>query len=673
MKPIVWTFLGGVVFSLFLMGANQRPNHWHGEGDPYHSATFRSAYGGLPDTSNSLFTGSGKCAGCHAKDPNAFASIAGQSNPPMPMPDGWDVNVTDYWRSTLMANSARDPFWQAKVRHEVLVNPEHQLELEDKCTSCHAPMGHFAAHHDGEPHYTMAALLQDSLAMDGVSCVACHQQAPNAGDHISGELEFDDSLEFNADMFVHTYKSYGPYGEGKDEPPLYDLPMMQYAFYKPLYGEHVPNGDICAGCHTLVTHATDLDGEYAGIDYVEQATYHEWLNSTYADDGEEPATCNACHMPRIEEPVVISSGYVFLEPRTPFGLHTLVGGNAQMLEIMRDNTEALGLETAPDLFDSTLQRTRDMLRHETVDLQVNMGDWIDAWGGVCEVQLTNKAGHKFPSGYPARRAWIEVKATQAGNVIWHSGQWENGSIIGVDEAGLAVYEPHHATIDDPLKVQIYELVAADVNGDPTNVLERAASSLKDNRITPKGFSYTHAVYDTTRVEGLALTDPNFEVGLGRHTVTYEMASPAELTADAILMEVKVWYQAIPPRWVESMFAFEDSTIQAFQTFFEAQGAAPELVTDTAFTINVLGSVQGTMEAEAWTIFPNPTENGQITVRVPERARGSLWELYDAKGSRVASGWTLPSQTLQLPTARGTYLLKWVLEDGECITRKVVRR
>jgi len=534
-------------------------------------------------------------------------------------------------------------------------------------------MGHFAAHHDGEPHYTMAALLQDSLAMDGVSCVACHQQAPNAGDHISGELEFDDSLEFNADMFVHTYKSYGPYGEGKDEPPLYDLPMMQYAFYKPLYGEHVPNGDICAGCHTLVTHATDLDGEYAGIDYVEQATYHEWLNSTYADDGEEPATCNACHMPRIEEPVVISSGYVFLEPRTPFGLHTLVGGNAQMLEIMRDNTEALGLETAPELFDSTLQRTRDMLRHETVDLQVNMGDWIDAWGGVCEVQLTNKAGHKFPSGYPARRAWIEVKATQAGNVIWHSGQWENGSIIGVDEAGLAVYEPHHATIDDPLKVQIYELVAADVNGDPTNVLERAASSLKDNRITPKGFSYTHAVYDTTRVEGLALTDPNFEVGLGRHTVTYEMASPAELTADAILMEVKVWYQAIPPRWVESMFAFEDSTIQAFQTFFEAQGAAPELVTDTAFTINVLGSVQGTMEAEAWTIFPNPTENGQITVRVPERARGSLWELYDAKGSRVASGWTLPSQTLQLPTARGTYLLKWVLEDGECITRKVVRR
>ena len=36
-----------------------------------------------------------------------------------------------------------------------------------------------------------------------------------------------------------------------------------------------------------------------------------------------------------------------------------------------------------------------MLRNETVDLNVTMGDWIDAWGATCQVQLTNKAGHKF--------------------------------------------------------------------------------------------------------------------------------------------------------------------------------------------------------------------------------------------------------------------------------------
>ena len=75
------------------------------------------------------------------QDPNSFASIAGQTFPAQPMPDGWDVNVTDYWRSTLMANSAHDPFWRAKVRHEVLVNPDHQLGSKINAPRA-TPMGH---------------------------------------------------------------------------------------------------------------------------------------------------------------------------------------------------------------------------------------------------------------------------------------------------------------------------------------------------------------------------------------------------------------------------------------------------------------------------------------------------------------------------------------------------
>ena len=168
------------------------PEDRHALPEHFHSDAFRSAYGGLPDTTNSLFTGSGKCAGCHGVDPNHFANIAGQQYPAVPMPGGWQVNPTDDWRSTLMANSAKDPFWRAKVSHEVANNPAHQLELEDKCTSCHAPMGHFAAHFDGAAHYTMAELAHDSLALDGVSCNACHQQSPvGIGSSFSGELSFD--------------------------------------------------------------------------------------------------------------------------------------------------------------------------------------------------------------------------------------------------------------------------------------------------------------------------------------------------------------------------------------------------------------------------------------------------------------------------------------------------
>ena len=646
---------------LLLTGAMLRPSHMHAEGQPYHSKTFRMAYGGLPDTTNSLFTGSGKCAGCHGKDPNHFASIAGQTVPLTPMPDGWDVNVTDDWRSSLMANSAKDPFWKAKVRHEVLVNPSHQLDLEDKCTSCHAPLGHFAAHHDGEPHYTMAALAQDSLAMDGVSCLACHQQSQDAGSTFSGELTFDDSM------------AYGPYGAGKDELPLYDLPMVTYTGYTPAYGDHIASGEICAGCHSLVTQTTDLEGNYTGADYVEQATYHEWLNSAYADDGEDPQTCNACHLPRIDEPVVISSGYVFLEPRTPYGLHYMVGGNAQMLEIMRDNVDVLGLSASAEQFDSTLVQTRKMLREQTLDLEILASDWVETSGGNMELKITNKAGHKFPSGYPARRAWVEVKARIGDETIWHSGAWssDNGSIIGLDDAGLSTYEPHYNVISEESQVQIYELVAADVTGSPTNLLERAAFSLKDNRLTPKGFSYDHAVYDTTRVEGLAFEDESFDVADGSDIITYQF--PPSALGGEVEVDVKVWYQAMPPRWINSMFEFQDSTIQAFQSMFEEQGAAPELVKDTTFVLDVLGGVNNRVPSERWAIYPNPSQDGRVKMLVPQRATGALWEVYGMDGSRVASGWTTPNMEIQLPEVQGTYAIRWHLESGDVITRKAVVR
>ena len=63
-------------------------------------------------------------------------------------------------------------------------------------------------------------------------------------------------------------------------------------------------------------------------------------------------------------------------------------------------------------------------------------------------------------------------------------------------------------------VQVHELVAVDVTGAPTNVLERAAGSAKDNRLLPLGFSLDHPAYDTTRVEGQALSDADFTENAG---------------------------------------------------------------------------------------------------------------------------------------------------------------
>ncbi|HNM27052.1 MAG TPA: hypothetical protein PKL15_16530, partial [Saprospiraceae bacterium] len=77
----------------------------------------------LPIDSNILFPTAKTCGGCHGHDPNMFALVT---------TDGKDVNIYDDWRSTMMANSARDPFWRAKVTHEILVNPAHSNELQNK-------------------------------------------------------------------------------------------------------------------------------------------------------------------------------------------------------------------------------------------------------------------------------------------------------------------------------------------------------------------------------------------------------------------------------------------------------------------------------------------------------------------------------------------------------------
>ena len=639
-----------------------RPQHLHSEAQPFHSRAFMSAYGGLPDTSNALFTGSGKCAGCHGTDPNSFASLVGQTFPAVPMPNGHDVNPTDQWRSSLMANSAKDPFWRAKVAHEVAINPNHQLELEDKCTSCHAPLGHFNAHHLGEEHYAMAQLFQDSLALDGVSCVACHQQSPTVGTSFSGVLAFDSAM------------IYGQYGVGKDDAPLYDPPMITYTGYNIGYGAHVDGSEVCAGCHSLVTQTADLEGNLTGADYVEQATYHEWLNSAYADDGETPTECQDCHMPKVDGSVIISSGYAFLEPRQPFSQHLLVGGNVQMLEILRDNVDALGLTASEAQFDSTIAWTRNVLRNETVDLSIETAEWIGAHGSL-EVTVRNKAGHKFPSGYPARRAWLEVVAHHNGDTLWHSGKWgEGGFLYGVDEMSFSEFEPHYTEIVSEDEVQVYELVAVDVTGSPTNVLERAAASAKDNRLLPLGFSDSHPVYDTTRVEGEALQDVDYvfnsEQGLDRLTYSM-MAEPVE--EGNVTIDVRVWYQSMPARWLAPMFDIQDSTIQAFQALFDAQGAAPELVAETTTSIPVLASLSESTATNSIQAYPNPTYDGEVSVRVPRQALGALWEVYSPSGSRISFGRvTAEAWSLRLPEPAGTYVLRMHAE-GVTWRRRLVRR
>lgn len=614
------------------------------EAHAYHSAAelgaFRGAGIDLPLGRNRYFAASGECHGCHGPDTVNDHSMIDAN--------GVDVNVSDDWRSTMMANSARDPFWRAKVSHETTVNPAHKAALEDKCTSCHAPMGRFDMYYRHAGMFSIDSMLASPLALDGVSCLACHMLSPDSlALNFSGHLIFDTN-----------YVAYGPYGGPDDPNPIFGPPMTSFVGYEPLYGAHVTDAGLCAGCHTLITATADLDGNPTGDQFVEQATYHEWVNSIYDTDAnpEGGVSCQGCHVPRIDDAVVISANYLFLQGRSPFGMHHFAGANTFMLELLKNNSEVLGLTASAAQFDSTIARTDRMLKQNSILLEANMAA-RDADTAFINVKLTNLAGHRFPSGYPSRRAFIELEVLdEANNTLFRSGGWDPAyEVIGHD----ADWEPHHDVIRTPDQAQIYEMVMSDVNGDKTTVLERAKEPLKDNRLVPIGFSTSHPSYDTTLIAGVPASDTDFnhgpggEEGSGTDITRYHV--PMNGYTGQVTVRTKVWYQSAPPRWMEEMFAHSTPEIDLFRDMYEAADGSPVLVKEHSF-IDFTTGVDDLRELGV-RIFPNPVMNGLLRVE-GITGRVSSIEVFGVNGKLVAAHRPqgASSWQLRLPEGRGTYLV-----------------
>jgi hypothetical protein len=597
----------------------------------------------LPTGYNYLFAGSGVCQKCHGFDTAGVASVDAFGN---------DVNVTDDWRATMMANSAKDPFWRAKVSHEVTIYPHLKTEIEDKCTACHAPMGHFDAKHLGAAHYGMADLIGDPLAEDGVSCLACHLQSKEGlGSFFSGELHYD------------TFKvAYGPYTS-----PLVS-PMLTETGYKPQFSEHISDAGQCAGCHTLLTKTVDFQGNITGNKFVEQATYHEWLNSDYKDS----VSCQRCHMPSLDKfPVFLVTG-AQTEPRSPFFLHEFVGGNVTMLKLLKNNIEALGIKAGPSQFNEVIAKTEDLLKNKTLLLDLKLLD-RNPDTAFFAVKLTNLAGHKFPSGYPSRRAFIEFLVKNgAGDTLFISGKTNDEfEVYGQNDD----YEPHYQVISGEDQVQIYELVMGDVNGNVTTVLERADHAIKDNRLTPKGFSQSHYAYDTTIIAGGALDDENFNrdengaEGSGSDLVYFHI--PMNGNLEKLQVSAKVYYQSTPPKWNKEMFEHNTPEINLFREMFAATDRSPVLVREAAIEAPEIVSAAKSRQKECFVrLFPTPSTDGRIVI---EATRKHDLQVYDLNGRLAA---TLRNQIgkyeLHL-TEKGVYLLKFTARNGMVRVEKVVVR
>jgi hypothetical protein len=585
------------------------------------------------------------CKGCHGFDTLGIANVD---------ESGKDVNLYDDWETSMMGLSAMDPLWRAKVSHELLTNPAHANELQTLCTSCHAPAGHYSAFYKGQQYYTLADLAVDSLGLSGVSCTTCHA----IGDSSALGAVFTGNIPYDT-----TKKLYGPF------PFPVAGPMQLYVGMTPVYSTHVSEGRFCSPCHTLISNTVDLNGNATGGTFVEQATYHEWVNSIYPS---QAITCQGCHMPQIEDAVILANGNIGLPGRTPFNLHQFAGANSFMVKLMKQNKATLGITASDNNFDSTLFAISDMLKQQTLNINAGVNSVANDTAYV-DVLLENKAGHKFPSGYPSRRAVVQIVVTKNnGDTIFASGMFDQSfEVINA----VTPYEEHHDVITQASQKQIYEMVMGDVNGDLTTVLERSATHLKDNRIPPVGFTTMHYAYDTCQIAGAAQTDADFNKngaveGTGKDIVHYHV--PLNGYSGFFNVKVYVYYQTLPPAFLNEMSTFSSPEINSFLMMYNNADKNPVLIARDS-VLNVSTGFRHSVANEPILISPNPTSTGIITVSNVKSLLIGI-DVFDERGKKIAIHSRKISASvfeLTLPAAKGIYYIS-VQTQTKTETQKVLR-
>ena len=515
------------------------------------------AFASSPAASQEMdfFHSSDQCIACHS----GVVSPAGQ-----------DISIGYTWRASMMANSARDPYWQAGVRREVMDHPGAQAAIEDTCATCHMPMARFHSTHNGGTGEVFANLApwDNNLAADGVSCTVCHQIQ---GDNFGDESSFIGGFLIDTSLALGERQVFGPHEVDAGRQTV----MQSAGQFVPNTSTHLAESELCATCHTLFTESLNDAGEEVGM-LAEQVPYHEWLHSDYRTTN----SCQSCHMPELAEDAPITS--VLGQLRPDVSQHVFRGGNAFMLGILNKYRGELGVKALPQELEAAVRSTREFLGTQTARVVVDSARMA---GSTLElgVAVESLSGHKLPTAYPSRRAWLHMTVSDAsGNTLFESGGLRaDGSIAGNDnDDDGSRFEPHYTTIESADQVQVYESILVDYRDEVTTGLLFGARYIKDNRLLPRGFDKSTASWEIA-VNGAASEDTDFIAGGDRVQYRVDVAgAQGEITVSAELL-----FQSIGYRWAENLRAYDAPETNRFVGYFEdsAANSAVTLASDS-FTL-----------------------------------------------------------------------------------------
>ena len=501
-----------------------------------------------PHNSADDFRTAARCAACHSN---------------MKTAKGENASIAGDWRASIMANAARDPYWQGSVRRETLDHPQASADIQTECATCHMPLQFLADKEQGHgtdvfKRLPLHAGESGDAAADGVSCTVCHQiQAAGLGTPATYSGNFN-----VASPETQPRPLFGPF----DSPDRITKIHSVATGYATVQSTHIRDAGLCGSCHTLYTTTLGPDGKPAGK-FPEQMPYLEWLHSDYHDK----QTCGECHMPAVDGPVTIAS--MMGQPRDGVRLHTFVGANFVMLNMLGTHHDDLAVGADPAVLTAASAQTIAFLQSQAAQVEIVPAQLANGELAFA-VRVKNLTGHKLPTAYPSRRAWLHVSVTTAdGHMVFESGKLNpDGSIAGnANDADSTRFSPHYPVITQPGEVEIFEPILGDAHGQVTTALLSATQYLKDNRILPAGFDKATASPDIA-VHGKAADDPDFTAGssLTHYKVAISGNGPFKIAAE-------LQYQPIGYRWAHNLAPYQADETQRFAHYYEDAAAHSAVV------------------------------------------------------------------------------------------------
>lgn len=495
-----------------------------------------------------LFDLSSDCMACH----NTLSTSAGE-----------DISFGPAWRASMMANSARDPYWHAAVRREIIDHPSAAAEIEDECSICHMPMVRtqaMALGRKGEifAHLPIGAVTtpEAALAADGVGCTMCHQIT---AERLGTPESFTGGFVIDTRPNSNPRDIFGPFPVQTGQAAV----MHSATGFAPVESQHIRQSELCATCHTLYTHARGPAGEVLER-FPEQVPYLEWRHSAYVKE----QSCQSCHMPVVEEPTRMAS--VLGELREGVARHSFRGGNFFMLGMLNRYRNELGVQATSLEMDAAVRETLQSLQSDSARVIIDRADVSNGRLDI-DVSVANLTGHKLPTAYPSRRAWLHVTVRDAAkNVVFESGAiTPEGRIVGNDnDDDGSRFEPHHTEIRRGEDVQIYESVMGDPAGRVTTGLLTGTQYLKDNRLLPRGFDKATAHPDIA-VYGQAARDPDFTADGDRIRYSVDLAS----ARGPFTVEVELLFQPIAFRWAHNLEPYEAPETERFLGYYRSMASS----------------------------------------------------------------------------------------------------